>query len=142
MEVKVTHEGKARFQIEARDHVIESDQPLDNGGDDAAMTPPELFLASIGSCAAYYAAQYLKSRKLPQEGLEVTVQAEKLREPARLGNFVIQVKTPVSLTDEQTLAMDRSVHRCLIHQTMLHVPSIEIEILADVPATEAALPMV
>jgi len=139
MEVKVTHEDNARFQIQARQHVILSDQPLDNGGDDAGMTPPELFLASLGSCAAYYAAQFLKSRKLPLEGLEVNVQAEKLREPARLGNFVIQVKTPASLTDDQTVAMDRSVHRCLIHQTMLHVPSIEIEIFSDVPAAEAVL---
>lgn len=142
MEVKVTHEGNARFQIQARQHVILSDQPLDNGGDDTAMTPPELFLASLGSCAAYYAAQFLKSRKLPLEGLEVTVQAEKLREPARLGNFIIQVKTPASLTDDQTLAMDRTVHRCLIHQTMLHVPSIEIEIASDVPAAETVVDVV
>lgn len=142
MEVRVTHEGNARFQIQARQHVIVSDQPLDNGGDDAAMTPPELFLASIGSCVAYYAAQFLKSRKLSLEGLEVTVQAEKLREPARLGNFIIQVKTPASLTEDQTLAMDRTVHRCLIHQTMQHVPSIEIEIFSDVPAAEAVVDVV
>ncbi|MGA7159021.1 MAG: OsmC family protein [Acidobacteriaceae bacterium] len=128
MEVKVTHPGKTRFRIEARQHVIESDQPLDNGGDDLAMTPPELFLASLGSCAAFYAAQYLSSRKLAESGLEVSVTSEKLRDPARLGNFVVKVKSPVGLTPEQAVAMERSVHRCLIHQTMMSAPAMTIEI--------------
>ena len=35
------------------------------------MTPPELFLASLGTCAAYYAAEYLNARDLPADGLEV-----------------------------------------------------------------------
>jgi putative redox protein len=129
MHVKVSHIGKTRFQIEARQHIIECDQPVENGGDDAAMTPPEIFLASLGSCAAFYAAQYLSSRKLADHGLEISVEAEKLREPARLGNFVIKLQSPVSLTADQTLAMERSVHRCLIHQTMLQPPQVAIEIV-------------
>lgn len=138
MEVKVIHVGKQRFQIQARQHIVESDQPVDNGGDDAAMTPPELFLASLGSCAAFYAAQYLSSRKLADHGLEVSVDAEKLRDPARLGNFVIKVHSPVSLTADQTVAMERSVHRCLIHQTMLQPPQIAIEIVTTVEESAIA----
>ncbi len=34
MEVKLTHPGKMRFRVEARSHVIESDQPLEAGGED------------------------------------------------------------------------------------------------------------
>ncbi|MGC1872638.1 MAG: OsmC family protein [Acidobacteriaceae bacterium] len=129
MEVKVSHIGKTRFQIRARQHIIDCDQPVENGGDDAAMTPPEIFLASLGSCAAFYAAQFLSSRKLADHGLEVLVVAEKLRDPARLGNFVVKVQSPVTLTADQTVAMERSVHRCLIHQTMLQPPQIAIEIV-------------
>ena len=129
MKVSVSHIGKTRFQIRARQHIIESDQPVENGGDDAAMTPPEIFLASLGSCAAFYAAQFLSSRKLADRGLEVSVEAEKLREPARLGNFVIKVQSPVSLTGDQSVAMERSVHHCLIHQTMLQPPQVAIEIV-------------
>lgn len=129
MKVNVSHIGKTRFQIRARQHIIESDQPVENGGDDAAMTPPEIFLASLGSCAAFYAAQFLSSRKLADRGLEVSVEAEKLREPARLGNFVIKVQSPVSLTGDQSVAMERSVHHCLIHQTMLQPPQVALEIV-------------
>ena len=129
MKVNVSHIGKTRFQIRARQHIIDSDQPVENGGDDAAMTPPEIFLASLGSCAAFYAAQFLSRRKLEDRGLEVSVEAEKLREPARLGNFVIKVQSPVSLTGDQSVAMERSVHHCLIHQTMLQPPQVALEIV-------------
>jgi len=33
------------------------------------MTPPELFLAGLGSCAAYYAVQFLKVQKLADPGM-------------------------------------------------------------------------
>ncbi len=128
MEVKLTHPGKMRFRVEARGHVIESDQPLEAGGEDKGMTPLELLLASLASCAGFYAAQYLSSRELADHGVEVVVTAEKLKDPPRLGNFVIKVKSPVSLTEDQRVGMERSVHRCTIHQTMINTPKIDIEL--------------
>ncbi len=92
------------------------------------MTPPELLLASLGSCAAFYAVQFLKTRNLAETGVEVSVTAEKLKSPARVGNFKIHVACPVSLTEEQTEGLMRSVHHCLIHNTLLSPPEIAIEL--------------
>ena len=128
MEVKVSQIEGVRFDIQARSHRISCDQPADNGGADSGMTPPELLLASLGSCAAFYAAQYLMTRKLAHSGVEVTVDAEKLSQPGRLGNFRIHVVSPVPLTEEQTEAMLRSVRHCTIHNTLLSAPEINIEI--------------
>ena len=128
MEVKITHIDQVKFNIQARSHSVVCDQPAENGGEDAGMTPPELMLASLGSCAAFYAVQYLKTRNLAQSGVEVTVTAEKLKQPARLGNFRIQVVSPVSLTEEQTEGLMRSVHHCLIHNTLLSPAEIAIEL--------------
>jgi len=99
VEVKVSHLGKVQFKIQARSHSIVCDQPAENNGEDAGMTPPELLLASLGSCAAYYAVEYLKTRNLADSGVEVTVTAEKLKSPARLGSFNIRVLCPVALTE-------------------------------------------
>lgn len=128
MEIKVSHLDGVRFAIQARSHVIACDQPLDNGGQDSGMTPPELLLASLGSCAAYYAAEYLRTRNLAQAGVEVSVTAEKLLRPARLGNFSIHVLCPVHLTPEQTEALIRSVQHCLVHNTLLSPPEIHIDL--------------
>jgi putative redox protein len=133
MEVKVTHLSNVRFNIQSRSHSILCDQPVDNGGDDTAMTPPELMLASLGSCAAFYAVQYLKTRNLADSGVEVAVTAEKLKGPARLGNFKIHVEYPVVLDQEHTEGLMRSVKHCLIHNTLLVTPEIEIELAAKEP---------
>ena len=128
MEVKVSHLGQVKFKIQSRSHSILCDQPVENGGEDCAMTPPELMLASLGSCAAFYAVQYLKARNLAESGVEVSVTADKLKQPARLGNFNIRVECPVALTEDQTEGLRRSVHCCLIHNTLLSPPDIKIEL--------------
>ena len=127
MEVKIAHLDHVRFVIQARNHSVICDQPAGNGGDDAGMTPPELMLASLGSCAAYYAVQYLRARNL-NESVEVSVTADKLTQPARLGNFRVQVACPVALTQEQAEGITRSVHHCLIHNTLISPPQIQIEL--------------
>ncbi len=128
MEIKVTHLDNVRFSIHARNHTIVCDQPVDNGGQDAGMTPPEFLLASLGSCAAFYAVQYLKARKLGGDGVEVTVTAEKIKPPARLTNFVIRVSAPVQLAPEHIEGLNRAIHACLVHNTLLHKPEISIEL--------------
>ena len=137
MELKVVQTAGVQFAISARNHTVICDQPADNGGQDTGMTPPEFLLASLGSCAGFYAVQYLKTRKLAETGVEVTVTAEKLKGPARLGNFQIRVSCPVPLTEEQQLGLERSVHACLIHNTLLNPPQIAIEL--ELPAGSAAI---
>jgi putative redox protein len=128
MEITVSHLGAVQFEIKARHLTILSDQPSANGGFDEGMTPPELLLASLGSCAGYYAAQYLKKQGLAQEGTTVRVHADKVPSPARLDHFTIEVDAPVALTEQQTAELEREVERCIVHNTLTHAPSIALEI--------------
>jgi len=50
MELKVVYSGGKRFEAIARNHRLISDQPLEDHGTDRGMTPPELFLAALGTC--------------------------------------------------------------------------------------------
>jgi uncharacterized OsmC-like protein len=128
MEVFVEHLGAVQFEIKARQHTINCDQPPENGGYDEGMTPPELLLASLGSCAGFYAAMYLRKHKLAESGLKVRVLADKLKDPARLGNFRILVDAPSELEPKHREGIEQAVHHCLIHNTLLNPPSITIEI--------------
>src|ERR1041385_9337278 len=86
MEVSANYLGGWKFEVWARGHRVISDQPVDNGGLQQGMAPPEFLLASLATCAGYYAAQYLKTRKLPAQNLAVRVIAEKAAQPARLAS--------------------------------------------------------
>jgi putative redox protein len=129
VEVTVEHLGSVQFETKARQHTIVCDQPAENGGFDEGMTPPELLLASLGSCAAFYAAQYLRKFKLSTEGTRVRVVAEKVKDAvARIDNFRIEIEAPVELTEQHRAGVERAVHHCLIHNTLLHPPQIAIEL--------------
>jgi uncharacterized OsmC-like protein len=133
MEVHITQVEGVKFSVQARTHTIICDQPQENGGTDAGMTPPEFLLASLGACAAFYAAEYLRTRNLAHSSLSVSVTAEKLKGPARLGEFRIRINSPVCLTTEQREGLMRSVEHCLVKNTLLNPPQIEVSL--DVPSS-------
>ena len=137
MEVTVEHLGSVQFEIRARNHSIVSDQAVNDGGFDEGMTPPELLLASLGSCAGYYAAQYLRKNKLATEGTRVRVTCEKVKDPlGRMTNFVIEVDAPVELSEAQRIGVEEAVEHCLVHNTLLHPPKVELKVAGPVAVAE------
>src|SRR6516225_5695120 len=131
MEVEILHLGDVKFEAVARGHRVVSDQPAADGGVDAGMTPPEFLLISLGTCAGFYAAQYLKTRSLPTEGLRIKVTAEKATQRARLGGFQIEVTAP-ELDPQHRTGILRAVKSCVVHNTLLNAPAIDIVLNASV----------
>ena len=133
MEAVIRHLGDLKFEAVARGHKVVCDQPRENGGSDAGMTPPEFLLVSLGTCAAYYAAQYLRTRGLNTDQLTVRVSAEKATQPARLASFVIDVEMP-DLEAKHCDGLRRAVKSCLIHNTLGQPPAIELRVHTTEPA--------
>jgi putative redox protein len=132
MEIKVRYLGGKRFEMTARGHQVLSDQPVDNDGADSAMTPPELFLSSLGACAAYYAAEYLRARALPDEGLEVHVLGEKGDKPSRIVSLRFEVIAP-GLTQRHRDGILRAVDACFLKHTLNKPPDMQVEVVAAEP---------
>lgn len=136
MEVEILYQGAVKFEAIARGHRVICDQPATNGGSDTGMTPPEFLLVSLGTCAGFYAAQYLKARSLPADGLNIKVTAEKAAQPARLGRFHIEVAAP-EMDAQHEAGLLRAVKLCLIHNTLLHAPAIDVVLHVPVAAPAA-----
>jgi putative redox protein len=133
METSITYLDGVRFEAESRGHKVICDQPAGDAAADTGMAPPEFLLVSLGTCAGYYALQYLKARSLSTEGLAVRVIAEKATQPVRLGSFRIEVTAP-GLEARHHEGILRAVKLCLVHNTLVHPPAIE-----TVLKTEAAI---
>jgi len=132
MEVHVARLEGVKFEVQARGHRVTCDQPVENAGTDAGLSPPEFLLASLGTCAMYYAAEYLRVRGLPAEELQVRVAAEKAAHPARLSSFRIDVLAP-GLEARHQEGVSRAVKKCLIHNTLLEPRAIETSVVSTVP---------
>ena len=130
MNVQVRYLGGKKFEITTRTHSVLTDQPLENEGQDTAMTPPELFLSSFGACAAYYAAEYLRARALPCEELEIHVSGEKGARPARFESVQLAVIAP-GLNQRHRDGVLRAVDACLIKNTLMIPPRIETTVISS-----------
>jgi uncharacterized OsmC-like protein len=100
------------------------------------MTPPELMVSAIGACAGYYAVEYLRVRSLPSLGLRIHVEAEKDTKPARLSTFRIHVTAP-NVDQRHQDGLLRAVKHCLIHNTLLQPPGIDVVVETGTQAQAA-----
>ena len=127
MRMKIKHEGNARFSVSCRGHRITVDQPADNGGDDAGMTPPELLAASLASCIGFYVARYCQQAKLDCHGLEVDCNWQVGGEPRHIEAFSIAVHAP-NAPDKRRKALERVAGSCLIHATLHEGADVSIDV--------------
>jgi uncharacterized OsmC-like protein len=133
LRVEVRYTNHLQFQATARGHEILSDQPLDNGGDDTGMTPPEWFLASLGSCVGFYAVKYLQTRGLEAAGLSIHVSAQKTMDSsARLDDIEIHLSLPIVLDNHHQQGLRKAVDVCIIHNTLMHPPRVTTQIVHTV----------
>jgi putative redox protein len=127
MNTSIRYVGGSRFESLVRGHRIVTDQPVNSGGKDAGPTPPELLLASLGTCAGHYAAEYLRARGLSAEGLALQVFADTGAKPAHLSFFRVEVTIPdLSRKDREGLL--KAVKSCLVHNTLRMSPVIDIDV--------------
>jgi putative redox protein len=129
MQISVSYKNNFKFEATARGHTIVGDQAYEDGGNDAGMTPPEWFLASLGSCIGFYALKYCQARSLDPTGLKVDVSAQKIIEQIpRLDTMKIHLSLPIALDTHHQQGLERAVKACLIHNTLTHPPQITMEI--------------
>jgi putative redox protein len=132
----VTAEGGLRFTASIRGHEVVTDQPVHAGGEDSAAMPLELLAASMGTCIALYAHQFCSARSIPADGLTVEVGYETARAPKRISRFDVNVLLPDDFPAQYLEAVERAVKNCPVHNTLSHVP--EINVALEIPKEAAA----
>lgn len=129
MEMNVTYQGETRFEVQTRSHKITVDQPKEGGGHDAGPTPPELFIASLGSCVGIYALWFCQKRKIPHQGMKLNINWSKsTTPPARVDLIEIKIELPNGCPEEYKASFIESVEKCMVHNSITHPPEITITV--------------
>lgn len=126
--IVVTHDAGVRFTAQVRSHRVVVDQPRTSGGDDSGPKPIELLGASLGTCIAYYVQQFLLVRGLPSAGMRVEVEQHAERNPSRVGEFVARVVLPAPLPAHYVEMLERVVHSCPAHNTLVGPTPVRVSI--------------
>lgn len=136
MKATIESAGGVASRVRIGSHEVLFDQAqAAPGGQDRGPSPLDVLVAAVGACAHYYAAAYLFARKLPVEGLRVSVEAEKTRDPVpRIGALKVQVTLPLDFPEEHLPAIDRAIRHCPAYGTLTHLPHVELEVYVSDPS--------
>lgn len=133
MDVQINYKYGVQFSASARGHEILGDQPVDNEGQDTGMTPPEWFLAALGSCVGFYALKYLEVRKFDPSHLSIRVTANKVSDPVRLDHILIQINPGLELEARHLQGLVKAADACILHNTLTNPPTMTTEIINLAP---------
>ena len=115
MRVDAFHEG----------YLIRTDQPISHGGDGTEPSPFDLFLASIGTCAGFYALRFLQQRNLDTKELSLALTAERA-DSGRVARIRIQISLPPSFPGKYRDALVRAVDQCAVKRHFAEPPEIDV----------------
>ena len=112
-------------------HTIRTDQPVSAGGTGSAPSPFDLFLASIGTCAGFYAARFCQERGIDPAGLKVTMGWE--RDPATklIARMRIELGLPPGFPEKYRAAIVRAADLCAVKKHLVEPPRIEVVATPD-----------
>jgi putative redox protein len=112
---------------------VRTDQPRASGGDGSAPSPFDLFLASIGTCAGFYALRFCQERRLSTDGLALRLTTERDPERKILSRVRIAIDLPPEFPEKYREAILRAVDQCTVKRHLVAPPVLEV---VAIPAQE------
>ncbi|MDD2366025.1 MAG: OsmC family protein [Desulfuromonadaceae bacterium] len=129
MEMKITFPGGKRVNAEFNNQIVPTDQPVVAGGEGAAPTPFEYFLASLGTCAGIYVLSFCQQRQIDTEGLLLTQQMEFADDAdgkRRLAKVSMKIDLPVGFPEKYQNAIIKAAELCTVKKVLMAPPDFEI----------------
>lgn len=128
MALTVTYHGGTRYDVISGQHRIVTDQPAEDGGHDAGMSPVELFVGSVASCVGYFVGQFCARHDISREGLVVDAEWELAEGPHRVGKIALAIRLPHRLTPDMKERLLKVAHGCTVHQSFSSIPIVNIQL--------------
>lgn len=128
MKLTITYRGGTRFDVSNGTHTLVTDQPTEDGGSDAGMTPVELFVGSLAGCVGYFIARYCTRHMIPSEGLTINAEWSMAEQPHRVGEVKMQLNLPAQITPSQQARLLKVAHGCTVHQSLAVPPKVRIHL--------------
>jgi uncharacterized OsmC-like protein len=126
--VTTNYKGNMLFESTVGNHTLTIDVPATMGGSDRGPTPPEIFIASLGSCIGAFVAQYCKKNGVDDTGMTVDLSFDKAADPTRLVNLKATVKLPNGDCGKRIKAIERVATHCPVHATISTMEGLALEI--------------
>ena len=126
MSMEIRFPGGVAVTAQHNGFTIATDQPEANGGADSAPSPFDLFLASLGTCAGFFALRFCQQRDIGTAGLRLTLDSERDHEAHRTTGVRIQIHLPKGFPEKYRKAIVGATDQCSVKRHILEPPAFEV----------------
>jgi ribosomal protein S12 methylthiotransferase accessory factor len=126
-EIKVTFPGGLRVDAEYKGRIIQTDQPVYQGGEGIAPAPFDLFLASLATCAGFYVIAFCQKRGISTENASLVMKTERNPENKRIEKISLEIQLPPEFPEKYKSAVIKAVDSCTVKLHIQNPPQFETE---------------
>jgi ribosomal protein S12 methylthiotransferase accessory factor len=131
MGIRVFFPGNKKVYADIGNFIVETDQPLQGGGDNTAPAPYELFLASIATCAGIYVKGFCDSRGINADNIELyqDLKWDPIKQsPSEIN---IKIKVPKDFPAKYHEMLINAVNYCAVKRTIQNQPEFKVETIVQ-----------
>lgn len=126
MEMEVVFKEGQLAEARFEDFTVLTDQPKAEGGQGLAPWPFALFLASLATCAAFYARGFCQARHINHGDMRLILRTFSDEAGKRLERVEMELKLPEGFPEKYEKAILRVANQCAVKKTIFDPPEITL----------------
>jgi len=128
MDMHIHFLGGKRVASEYKGFTIVTDQPVKAGGEGSAPAPFDLFLASLGTCAAFYVVDFCDARGISSAGIQMIQRWERDPDTKLITHVEQEILLPPDFPEKYEKALVRAASLCTVKKHLENPPSFDIHV--------------
>jgi ribosomal protein S12 methylthiotransferase accessory factor len=131
-EMTITFPGGQRVDAEWAGFSFRTDQPVAQGGRGSAPSPFQWFLASLGTCAGFYALAFCAQRGIPTDGIRL-VQRLLPKPGGGIAKIEVEIQVPPSFPEKYLTAIAHAASACAVKKAIESPPAFAVTAVVAAP---------
>ena len=126
MKMEIVSAGGKKVNALYKGFTVKTDQSKENGGDQSAPEPFDMFLASIGTCAGINVIVFCQRHGISADKIKLILVFDRNQKTRMIEKIIIEIQLPVDFPEKYKNAVIRSADLCSIKRHMINPPKFEI----------------
>jgi len=127
MSMEIRFPGGKKVYSEYKGFTVKTDQSKEDGGENTAPPPSDLFFASIGACMGIYALNFCEKRNIDPRTLKLTVELRSNEKTHTVEKILFKIGLPPEFPQKYTSALIRAMQLCYLTKHFEQPPQFEFE---------------
>ena len=127
--ININKKDGLKFALSVRNHEVDFDMSLEDGGRDEGPSPSEFLVGSLGACIAIMVQRYCDRHDYKDGDVSVSMTYELADDPKRVGAITVDLEIPKDVPKDRYPVVKRIAESCPIHGTLIKAPDIDLEIV-------------